>query len=391
MPPLSSRMQRQPDGMRSKRSGNLEIYADNGDLDGVHVFRVKRPGRARLLEALGERDVACIAHTVDFATLSNQNLQAQWNATMVTSDEIARALREDERERTVFSYLWLAVRKLVGLHVYQRGLYSTHSPGLREDEIDRRAAYYIIASAHERLSVDSNTIVIRARRIVACFVDMGRAQDQVVISIPATTEGIGAGQILHADHGTLVNLTHVTGPDHAAACAAAGPDAVTLLLPVCVEPLSALYCRVSIDSMIVDRPGSHGQNKVSVLPLKSVALMNAEATAHYFRTHGIPTLLIGGALAHVDDSCALSSLDALTFSAEQAFQAEFYIDYPALHDTQEFGTRMHASTLRVEPEKMLPRQRKGKIYDVMQLAGSGAAYGLSCDVPQSGYDSICAI
>ena len=51
------------------------------------------------------------------SALSNPNLQSNWDATMVSSDEIARALRVDGREGTVFGYLWLAVRKLVEKNV----------------------------------------------------------------------------------------------------------------------------------------------------------------------------------------------------------------------------------------------------------------------------------
>ena len=51
----------------------------------------------------------------DLVILSDPNLQSA--ATMVSAGEIERALREDERERTVFGYLWLAVRKLVGQHI----------------------------------------------------------------------------------------------------------------------------------------------------------------------------------------------------------------------------------------------------------------------------------
>ena len=75
-----------------------------------------------------------------------------------------------------------------------------------------------------------DTIVRRARRLVQRFQDNGIAKDKVVVSIPATEEGVHATRLLVKEDGILVNLAMVAGMSHAAVCAEAGATWITFHL-----------------------------------------------------------------------------------------------------------------------------------------------------------------
>lgn len=62
------------------------------------------------------------------------------------------------------------------------------------------------------------------------FQENGIEKDQIVVSIPATEEGVHATQLLVKEDGVLVNLAMVAGMSHAAVCAEAGAAWVTFHL-----------------------------------------------------------------------------------------------------------------------------------------------------------------
>ncbi|VDB96670.1 unnamed protein product [Peniophora sp. CBMAI 1063] len=359
MPSPQNDEHRDTDGASVSRRRNAVQHAYHSGRGVMHTVQGEILERPRLMEALEEVDVARIALTADFRVLSNPGLQPHWTATMVSSDEIARALGEDERERTVFGYLWLAVRKTIEQHV-RNGLIDCHSALTEGHQLEAAvfdqflaelgcAMMEVIEGPHITFlplaaSADAGTIVVRARRVVASFVALGRTQDQVVISIPATAEGIDAGRILQTEHGILVNLTHVVGPDHAAACAAAVPYAITLLL---------------------------AHTDIAPSPQMSKTTADVQAVADCFRTHDLPTLLIGGTLPHIDDACEFTMLDALLFTTEQAAQAEYYTKYPSITESRAVTSRKSNATFSNTKSANVPHsQRRGKLYDVMQLTGS---------------------
>jgi len=78
--------------------------------------------------------------------------------------------------------------------------------------------------------VKSNTIVRKARKLVQRFQANGIAKDRIIVSIPATEEGVHAVRLLSKEDGILVNLAMVTGMSHAAVCAEAGAAWITFHL-----------------------------------------------------------------------------------------------------------------------------------------------------------------
>lgn len=63
-----------------------------------------------------------------------------------------------------------------------------------------------------------------------CFQKNGVAKDKIVVSVPATKNGVHATRFLSKEDGILVNLTMVAGMLHAAVCAEAGAAWVTFNL-----------------------------------------------------------------------------------------------------------------------------------------------------------------
>jgi len=78
--------------------------------------------------------------------------------------------------------------------------------------------------------MNSNAIVRRARDLAQRFQEKGIAKDKVVVSIPATEEGVHATRLLSKEDGMLVNLAMVAGMSHAAACTEAGAAWITFHL-----------------------------------------------------------------------------------------------------------------------------------------------------------------
>jgi transaldolase len=69
-----------------------------------------------------------------------------------------------------------------------------------------------------------------ARRLVQRFQENGVTKDKIVVSIPATEEGVHATRSLAKEDGILVNLAMVAGMSHAAVCAEAGAAWITFHL-----------------------------------------------------------------------------------------------------------------------------------------------------------------
>lgn len=76
----------------------------------------------------------------------------------------------------------------------------------------------------------SDVIVRRSRQLVHWFRKKGITKDKVVVSIPATEQGVHATRLLAKEDGILVNLAMVAGMPHAAVCAEAGAAWITFHL-----------------------------------------------------------------------------------------------------------------------------------------------------------------
>ena len=89
----------------------------------------------------------------------------------------------------------------------------------------------------------ADTIVQRSRGLVQCFEKNGITKDKIVVSIPATEQGVHATRLLAKEDGILVNLAMVAGMPHAAVCAEAGAAWITFHLGK-VSPSHWHACRI---------------------------------------------------------------------------------------------------------------------------------------------------
>jgi transaldolase len=94
-------------------------------------------------------------------------------------------------------------------------------------EISKIVPGYISTEVDARLSFDTDATLLRARRIIGMYNELGIDKSRVLIKIASTYEGIRAGAILEQE-GIHCNLTLLFSLVQAAACAEAN---ITLISP----------------------------------------------------------------------------------------------------------------------------------------------------------------
>jgi transaldolase len=94
-------------------------------------------------------------------------------------------------------------------------------------EILKYVPGYVSTEVDARLSFDVDASLLRARRLIAMYAELGIPRERVLIKLASTWEGISAARILEAE-GTHCNLTLLFSFAQAVACADAG---ATLISP----------------------------------------------------------------------------------------------------------------------------------------------------------------
>ncbi|KAI0061067.1 aldolase [Artomyces pyxidatus] len=164
-----------------------------------------------------------------------------------------------------------------------------------------------------RLNTDEAAMVAQARSLVARFEKLGRDRHALIVTIPATAEGIAAAKRLRAEDNINVNASCVAGVVQAAACAEAGAACVTLPIAAMLDWNEA-------------RRGGAKDPYTSTNP--GVELV--QTIAAYFAMHDLPTTLLGAQLRHEYECCPLASLGAHSLDADQADRAERDRHFPAM-------------------------------------------------------------
>ncbi|KAF8208107.1 hypothetical protein K438DRAFT_1813405 [Mycena galopus ATCC 62051] len=209
-----------------------------------------------------------------------------------------------EAEEGVYYHLWVAVRKVI-----------EESNGSRLDR-------WMVQSAMERFVVelgmalyertggpqltfvdprkndDAAAIVRSAKRLISLFRAQGMSQEKIVISIPATEDGVAAAKELEAA-GIHTNLIFVANIVHAAICAQAGATTIS----IAVGPL--LHC--------------HERKRNALYPDLALhpGMEIIQATLEYFKLHKIRTRIVGRDFRQLAELSALSGFDAVCLSKEQ--------------------------------------------------------------------------
>jgi transaldolase len=164
-----------------------------------------------------------------------------------------------------------------------------HVPGRVSTEVDAR------------LSFDTATTLMRARRIMALYAEQGIGRDRVLIKIAATWEGIQAAAELERE-GIHTNLTLLFSFAQAVAC---GQARVQLISPF-VGRIYDWYKKQAGSSW--DEAAMAGPNDPGVQSVRRIF--------NFYKKHGIATEVMGASFRNVGQITALAGCDLLTISPE---------------------------------------------------------------------------
>ncbi|KAF7343348.1 hypothetical protein MVEN_01767100 [Mycena venus] len=234
---------------------------------------------------LAAANTAVIGDTVDFPTLSVEDL----NGTALSPATVLAGLEGEDlhssggrlanTNRIVQRAMEHFVMEL-GMAIYERngGPHLTFVDPRRND--------------------NAAAMVRSAKRLVNLFRARGMNEGKIVISIPATEDGVVAAKELEAA-GIHTNLIFVTSIMHAAICAQVGATAIS----ISVGPL--LLC--------------HERKRNAVYPDLALhpGMEIIQATLEYFKLHEISTRLVGRDFRQVAELNALSGFDAVCLLNEQ--------------------------------------------------------------------------
>ncbi|KAJ7030612.1 hypothetical protein C8F04DRAFT_961349, partial [Mycena alexandri] len=206
-----------------------------------------------------------------------------------------------------------------------------------------------LAFVDPRRNDDMPGMVGSARRLVALFRARGVGAEKIIISIPATEDGVSAAKALEAE-GIHTNLILVAGLMHAAVCAQAGATAIS----IAVGPLLQFHERKRKTDYHEFKPEAHPGIEV------------IQATLEYFKLHEIRTRLVGRDFRQLAELSALPGFDAVCLSKEQLLEAARY-----LVDLDRTGPPQHQASMRAR-QAQHPSRLLEQLDAFMQLL-SGAA------------------
>ena len=146
-----------------------------------------------------------------------------------------------------------------------------------------------------RLSYDTEATIIKARKLIGLYRQLGISRERVLIKIASTWEGIKAAEVLEKE-GIHCNLTLLFSFAQAVAAAEAG---VTLISPFVGRILDWYKKHTGRDSY----PGPEDPGVVSVTQI-----------FNYFKTYGYKTEVMGASFRNIEEIIELAGCDLLTIS-----------------------------------------------------------------------------
>ncbi|KAJ7241694.1 hypothetical protein B0H12DRAFT_1133335 [Mycena haematopus] len=281
---------------RSLRKENKENAAQESERE---QKRKSAPIKSvTIRRALAAANTAVIGSTVHFPTLSEDDL----NGTAISPATVLAGLTAEGED--VYYHLWVAVRSVIEesseSRVSSRMVQSVMERFLVElgMAIYERNGGPQLTFVDPRKNDDSLAMTRRAKRLMNLFRARGMSQEKVIISIPATEDGVAAAKELEAA-GIRTNLIFVASIMHAAICAQAGATAIS----IAVGPL--LLC--------------HERRRNAVYPDLALhpGMEVIQAIFEYFKLHEIRTRLVGLDFRQLAELSALSGFDAVCLSKEQ--------------------------------------------------------------------------
>jgi transaldolase len=152
-----------------------------------------------------------------------------------------------------------------------------------------------------RLSFDTPATIQKAHEIIDLYARCGIERSRVLIKIAATWEGIAAARALEQE-GIHCNLTLLFCLPQAVACAQAG---VTLISPF----VGRIY------DWHKKQAGAHWDEAANASE-NDPGVRSVSGIYAYYKTHGIPTEIMGASFRNIGQILALSGCDLLTISPE---------------------------------------------------------------------------
>ncbi|MBF7682504.1 transaldolase [Acinetobacter sp. B5B] len=145
------------------------------------------------------------------------------------------------------------------------------------------------------LSYDTQATVAKAKELLALYASYGVSSERILIKIASTWEGIQAAKILQSE-GIDCNLTLLFGLHQAKACA----DAHVKLISPFVGRILDWYKKAE---------------NVSAYPIeKDPGVLSVKEIYTYYKTHGIPTEIMGASFRSTTQVLGLAGCDLLTIS-----------------------------------------------------------------------------
>ncbi|MFM8935466.1 MAG: transaldolase [Vulcanococcus sp.] len=146
-----------------------------------------------------------------------------------------------------------------------------------------------------RLSYDTEATIVKARKLIGLYRQLGINRERVLIKIASTWEGFKAAEVLEKE-GIHCNLTLLFSFAQAVAAAEAG---VTLISPFVGRILDWYKKHTGRDSY----PGPEDPGVVSVTQI-----------FNYFKTYGYKTEVMGASFRNIEEIIELAGCDLLTIS-----------------------------------------------------------------------------
>lgn len=262
----------------------------------LYTYTIVMPNAKRLFEAMPNQLEALrqyttvVADTGDFeAVRAHRPTDATTNPSL-----ILKAVQKDAYrpllERIVADHPGAPLQELVDrlLVAFGREILNI-VPGRVSTEVDAR------------LSFDTQATIVRARQIIELYRLAGISLERVLIKIASTWEGIQAAKVLQAE-GISCNLTLLFSLTQAVACAQAR---VRLISPF-VGRIYDWYKKAAGTEW--NEAANSGANDPGVRSVSNIY--------RYYKSHGIPTEIMGASFRNIGQIRALAGCDLLTISPE---------------------------------------------------------------------------
>lgn len=149
-----------------------------------------------------------------------------------------------------------------------------------------------------RLSFDTDATVIRARRVIDMYKEIGIDKSRILIKIASTYEGIKAGEILEKE-GIHCNLTLLFSLVQAAACAEAN---IFLISPFVGRILD--WHKAKTGKIFTCDEGE----------LLDPGVVSVRQIFNYYKKFGYKTIVMGASFRNTGEILALAGCDRLTIA-----------------------------------------------------------------------------